>query len=124
METGPQPPLLYVSDLSVAFSQGGKETLAVDRVSFDIAKGETVALVGESGSGKSVTAHGVMGLLPKGQLRAVAGSIALQGEDLLRAPESRLRELRWEIARRRYRVAPELVAEAIVSGLDPPARPD
>ena len=48
--------LLEVKDLSVAFRQGGRETLAVDRVSFEIKKGETLALVGESGSGKSVTA--------------------------------------------------------------------
>ena len=54
------PPLLSIRDLSVAFRQGGREVLAVDRVSFDIGKGETVALVGESGSGKSVTALSVM----------------------------------------------------------------
>ena len=57
-------PLLAVRDLSVAFAPGGAQTLAVDRISFDIDKGETLALVGESGSGKSVTALSVMKLLP------------------------------------------------------------
>ena len=56
--------LLEVKDLSVAFSQGGRTTLAVDKVSFDIAKGETLALVGESGSGKSVSALSILKLLP------------------------------------------------------------
>ena len=59
--------LLQVKDLSVLFGQAGNETLAVDRVSFDVKKGETVALVGESGSGKSVTALSVLKrMLPVG----------------------------------------------------------
>ena len=57
-------PLLTVRDLSIAFRQASAQMLAVDRVSFDIGKGETVALVGESGSGKSVTALSMMKLLP------------------------------------------------------------
>ena len=52
--------LLEIKDLSVAFGQGDREVLAVDRVSFDIGKSETVALVGESGSGKSVVAQAIM----------------------------------------------------------------
>jgi microcin C transport system permease protein len=56
-------PLLSVRDLSVAFTQGGETSTAVDRISFDIADGETVALVGESGSGKSVSALSVLKLL-------------------------------------------------------------
>ena len=58
--------LLEVKDLSVAFRQGGKVNLAVDRVSFTLRKGETLALVGESGSGKSVSALAIMRLLPAG----------------------------------------------------------
>ena len=54
-------PLLEVKDLSVAFRQGGTQTLAVDRVSFSVNKGETLALVGESGSGKSVSALSILG---------------------------------------------------------------
>ena len=57
-------PLLSVQDLSVAFHQGGNSQTAVDHISFDIRRGETVALVGESGSGKSVSALSVLRLLP------------------------------------------------------------
>ena len=57
-------PLLSVRDLSVAFRQQGRTTLAVDRISFEIKRGECVALVGESGSGKSVSALSVLKLLP------------------------------------------------------------
>src|SRR5262249_45274818 len=55
---------LSVKDLSIAFRSGDRETLAVDRVSFEIPKGQCLALVGESGSGKSVTALSVLKLLP------------------------------------------------------------
>ena len=57
-------PLLDIKDLSVTFTQGGDTSIAVDHVSFQIGKGETVALVGESGSGKSVSALSVLKLLP------------------------------------------------------------
>ncbi|MBM3529412.1 MAG: ABC transporter ATP-binding protein [Alphaproteobacteria bacterium] len=87
-------PLLTVQDLSVAFGQGGRETLAVDRISFDIKKGETVALVGESGSGKSVTALSVMKLLPYPAASHPSGRIAFKGRELLGLPEHEIRTVR------------------------------
>jgi microcin C transport system ATP-binding protein len=89
-----QAPLLSVRDLSVAFSQGGRDTLAVDHVSFDIARGETVALVGESGSGKSVTALSVLKLLPYPPASHPSGQILFDGDDLLAKNEKGLRRVR------------------------------
>jgi microcin C transport system ATP-binding protein len=87
-------PLLSVRDLSVAFRQGERETLAVDRISFDIRPGETVALVGESGSGKSVSALSVMRLLPYPSAHHPSGSIRFKGRDLLGLPPSEMRQVR------------------------------
>ncbi len=87
-------PLLSVRDLSVAFSQGGKSSLAVDRVSFDIGKGETLALVGESGSGKSVSALSLLKLLPYPPASHPSGKILFGGKDLMRLGENELRKVR------------------------------
>ena len=87
-------PLLDVNDLSVAFRQGGKTSLAVDRVSFSIGKGETLALVGESGSGKSVSALSILKLLPYPSASHPSGSVRFKGEELLDADESDLRRVR------------------------------
>jgi microcin C transport system ATP-binding protein len=86
--------LLDVKDLSVAFKQGDKEILAVDRISFDIGKGETVAIVGESGSGKSVTALSVMKLLPYPAARHPSGKVHFKGQELLHLPEHEIRKVR------------------------------
>ncbi|MDX8532750.1 ABC transporter ATP-binding protein [Mesorhizobium sp. VK25A] len=86
--------LLSVQDLSVAFAQGGKQSIAVDHVSFDIAKGETVALVGESGSGKSVSALSVLKLLPYPAASHPSGKILFSGDDLLAMNEKALRGVR------------------------------
>jgi microcin C transport system ATP-binding protein len=86
--------LLQVKDLSVLFGQAGNETLAVDRVSFDVKKGETVALVGESGSGKSVTALSVLKLLPYPAASHPTGSIRFKGRELLSMPEHEIRQVR------------------------------
>ena len=84
-------PLLDVKDLSVAFDQTG--TLAVDRVSFDIHPGETVALVGESGSGKSVSALSILRLLPNSATHP-SGRVLFDGQDLLAASDRELRRVR------------------------------
>jgi microcin C transport system ATP-binding protein len=87
-------PILSVRDLSIAFGRGSREVLAVDRISFDVGKGETVALVGESGSGKSVTALSVMKLLPYPAAHHPSGSIKFEGRELLSMPEQEIREVR------------------------------
>ncbi|MER8763169.1 ABC transporter ATP-binding protein [Mesorhizobium sp. M0968] len=87
-------PLLSVQDLSVAFTQAGDQSMAVDHISFDLAKGETVALVGESGSGKSVTALSVLKLLPYPTASHPSGRILFLGADLLAADERDLRRVR------------------------------
>ncbi len=87
-------PLLSIRDLSVSFSQGGKVTTAVNRISFDIGKGETIALVGESGSGKSVTALSVLKLLQYPAASHPSGQILFKGQDLLAASEPVLRKVR------------------------------
>src|SRR5690606_31670483 len=87
-------PLLSIRDLSVAFVQDGTTTLAVDRVSFDIKKGETLALVGESGSGKSVTALSILKLLPYPAATHPSGQILFNGDNLLDRDERDLRRVR------------------------------
>jgi microcin C transport system ATP-binding protein len=87
-------PLLRVEDLSVAFRQEGRETLAVERISFEIGKGETVALVGESGSGKSVTALSILKLLPYPAARHPSGRVLFKERDLLAMSENDIRSVR------------------------------
>ncbi len=87
-------PLLSVRDLSVAFHQGGNTSLAVDHISFEIKRGETVALVGESGSGKSVSANSILKLLPYPSASHPSGEILFNGKDLMKAGDAELRNVR------------------------------
>jgi microcin C transport system ATP-binding protein len=89
-------PLLSVQDLSVAFRQSGHDVLAVDRISFDVMPGETVAIVGESGSGKSVSALSVLKLLPYPSAHHPSGRILFKGKDLIAASESEMRAVRGD----------------------------
>ena len=88
--------LLDIKDLSVSFHVGARTVEAVRGVSFYIDKGETVAVVGESGSGKSVTALSVLQLLPYPKAFHPSGSIKLNGEELIGAPDKRLQKIRGD----------------------------
>ena len=88
------PPLLRIRDLSVSFETPGSVVQAVRGISFDIDRGETVALVGESGSGKSVTALSILQLLPYPLARHPGGSINFRGHELVGARERLLRRVR------------------------------
>ncbi|WP_437589424.1 oligopeptide/dipeptide ABC transporter ATP-binding protein [Sorangium sp. So ce1000] len=88
------PALLRVSDLRVSFSADGRVMRALDRVSFAVPRGRTVALVGESGCGKTVTALSVLRLLPEPYASIDGGSIELDGQDLLSLSEREMRAVR------------------------------
>jgi microcin C transport system ATP-binding protein len=87
-------PLLDVRDLSVAFHQPSGTSIAVDHISYEIKRGECVALVGESGSGKSVSALSILKLLPYPTASHPSGSIRFNGRELLGLSEREIREIR------------------------------
>ena len=91
--TAPEP-LIDVKDLSVTFRSSSVVSEAVKRVSFDIGKGETVALVGESGSGKTVSALSIMRLLPYPSASHPSGAIRYKDLDLLQIDPNELRGIR------------------------------
>jgi microcin C transport system ATP-binding protein len=89
--------LLQVRNLDVSFQVEGRDVPAVRAVSFDIDRGETLALVGESGSGKSVSALSVLQLLPYPVARHSSGSsVRFRGEELVGATEPKLRDVRGD----------------------------
>src|SRR5881275_592059 len=87
-------PLLDIRDLSVAFHQPSGTSVAVDRISFEIKRGQCVALVGESGSGKSVSALSILKLLPYPTASHPSGAIRFNGRELLALPEHEIRDIR------------------------------
>ena len=86
--------LLEVRDLRVELATRGGVFPVIDDLSFTLDEGETLAFVGESGCGKSMTALALMGLVPQPVGRIAAGQIGFAGEDLARAPDRRLRQIR------------------------------
>lgn len=86
--------LLSVRDLRVEFQTAAGVVKAVDGVTFDVARGETLAILGESGSGKSVTAQAILGLVPRPAGRVTDGEIFYAERDLLREDAAYVRRLR------------------------------
>jgi oligopeptide/dipeptide ABC transporter ATP-binding protein len=89
-EPSPAPPLLEIRDLAIGFGTG--DYLPVKGLDFRLEKGEVAGLVGESGSGKSLTAYGLMGLLPYGAAFR-RGEILFKGRDILKLPAPERRAL-------------------------------
>ncbi len=88
-------PILQVKNLCTSFIQeGGRELRAVDDLSYDVHEKECVAIIGESGSGKSVSAMSVLRLIPYPPGIIKSGEILYKGEDLLKASESRMEDIR------------------------------
>jgi peptide/nickel transport system ATP-binding protein len=86
--------LLSVHNLAVYFQLDGTVSRAVDGVSFDIKKGETVCLVGESGCGKSVSVLAILGIIPQPPGRIMDGRILFNGRNLLDLDEGGMQEIR------------------------------
>ncbi|HDR7950894.1 TPA: ABC transporter ATP-binding protein [Bacillus toyonensis] len=86
--------LLEVKDLQVSFDTHAGEVQAVRGVTFDLKKGETLAIVGESGSGKSVTSKALMGLIPNPPGRIKNGEIVFDGRDLTKLTEKEMQQVR------------------------------
>ena len=93
MTSTDQQPFLSVRDLKVHFSTEDGIVKAVDGLSFDLAKGQTLGIVGESGSGKSVTNLAILGLHDR-KRTSLDGEILLDGKELLTATERELEKLR------------------------------
>ncbi len=107
MTTGP---VLKVNDLSLTYLIRQGEVRAVQDVSFELARGQSLGLVGESGCGKSSVANCLMGLLPD-NARVTGGQVILEEQDLLQLSEDELRQYRWR------RIA--MVFQAAMNVLDP-----
>jgi len=87
-------PLLSIRGLRTYFDEEGRTVKAVDDVSFDVGRGETVGVVGESGSGKSVTNLSILRLVPSPPGRIAAGEVVFDGQNLLALGEDDMRCIR------------------------------
>ena len=85
---------LEIKNLSVQFNVRGQPIKAVNDVSWNVKKGETLAIVGESGSGKSVSALAILKLIPDPPGKITSGSIFYEGEDITKASDRKIRDIR------------------------------
>ena len=93
-EPAPELPLLSVRDLAVTFGSRERTVHAVNGISYDLERGETLGVVGESGCGKSVSSLALMRLLPKPAARITSGEIIFDGDEILGLSEEAVREMR------------------------------
>src|SRR5690606_17804710 len=94
MDMNTASPLLQVRDLVTQVATPDGARTVVDRLSFDLKRGETLCIAGESGSGKSMTVLSLMQLLPKNLARVAGGSAIMNGRDILKLDEGQMRGAR------------------------------
>ena len=96
MASEAKPPLLTVQDLRVEFRTRRGAAMVLNGVDFELHGGETLCVVAESSCGKSMTALALLRLIPSPPGRIVGGRVDFQGEDLVKASEARMREVRGD----------------------------
>ena len=103
-------PLLQVAGLTLRYSTKHGEVKAIEEVSFDLARGQSLGLVGESGCGKTSLANCLMRLLPD-NVSLIGGQVFLDEKNLMSLSEEEMREVRWS------RIS--MVFQAAMNSLDP-----
>lgn len=93
---GKSDAILNVKDLEVIYTSNKQIVHAVNRISFCLKKGETLALVGETGAGKTTIARAILGVLPDPPAKVKNGEIIFNGEDLLKLPENEMLKIRGD----------------------------
>ena len=96
MEENKNTKFLSVEDIEVVYTSGGNIIHAVNGVSFDLDKGETLGLVGETGAGKTTIARTILGILPDPPAKVLGGKVLLNGENLFEKSEDEMLHIRGD----------------------------